>query len=576
MITESNIRKIIILLPVFGVLFTSIILTNFYIYEMKNQYKFEKEQLIDLEKQKIKEHVKEHVDNTIILLENNYKNILDKEKKEIKNTVDIAYKIIEDTYEEYIDFSNEYILEQIKARLKPLRFYKNHSGYYFIFDTEGTNVFHPYYPKLEGVNFNNLKKHDAKVVIKSFLDLVRKKKEGFVSWKWYKPNEKVRKNKIGYLKRFDDLEIFVASAKYEEDILNEAKKELQSLLNIITFDKNGYIFAYDKLGNTISHSKKTLLGKNRWTLNRNGRYLVQEIISKANREEGGYIRYLSTYNPSTQKAGEKISYVKNYDTFNWAIGSGEYTDEIVSSIFKKQKELKNKLDLLIENILVISVLITFFSVFVMLIISNKLKDIFEAYKNRIIEINKSLEKKVKKRTRELENSKEKLKRMALHDPLTDLHNRRYFDTMMKNLLSTSQRSREPLCLILLDIDHFKKVNDTYGHDVGDIVLKELATTLKYMLRESDIIARVGGEEFAIIFPSTNLEGAYKISEKIREKVENLEIKIKEKTPIKFTISIGLSVFDKKVDKTTETIAKRADKALYEAKNSGRNRVVIFN
>ena len=129
---------------------------------------------------------------------------------------------------------------------------------------------------------------------------------------------------------------------------------------------------------------------------------------------------------------------------------------------------------------------------------------------------------------------------------------------------------------MLDIDKFKNINDNYGHDIGDEVLKRLADNLLSLLRQSDVITRIGGEEFAIVFPNTSIDGAYKTSEKIRKAVENLEIKIKENILISFTVSIGIAVFDENIDKDVHSILKRADIALYKAKDTGRNKVVIFN
>ena len=575
MIRENRIRKLIIAVPIIGVILTSVILTNFFISEMKNQYELEKKQLIIEEEKAIRSLVKNRVNNTIKLLTKDYQDAIEKEKNEIKNTINIAYKIIEDVYYEFKHLSDEEILEKIKNRLKPLRFYENLSGYYFVFKEDGTNIFHPYIKSLEGKNFKKLDNHDGKETIKGFLKALENKNEGFATWNWYKPNGFEQQKKIGYLKKFEPLKIFVGSAKYEEDLIKNTKKHIQSLLNIIGFENDGYIFAYNNAGTTIAHAKESLVGKNRWNLNSGGRYMVKEIVKKSKRAEGAFIRYIATYNPKTKKPGEKISYVRNFKPLNWAIGSGEYTSSIVKSIKKKQKELKEKEDRVIYHVILLSALFTFISSIIMLIISNKVTDIFSKYKNHLKHVNESLELKVQHRTKELEESKEKLRRMALHDPLTDLYNRRYFDTVIEELLSLSIRKNESLSLVLIDIDHFKKINDTYGHDVGDMVLIELAKQLKELLRHSDVITRIGGEEFAIVFPNTETLGAYKTGEKIREKIEKLQIKIDKETSIKFTISIGITAFDKNLDKDANTIIKRADKALYEAKHAGRNKVIVY-
>ncbi|WP_228200588.1 GGDEF domain-containing protein [Arcobacter peruensis] len=166
--------------------------------------------------------------------------------------------------------------------------------------------------------------------------------------------------------------------------------------------------------------------------------------------------------------------------------------------------------------------------------------------------------------------------MALRDPLTNLYNRRYFEHTIEKLISLAIRRKEKLCLLMLDIDKFKNINDTYGHDIGDEVLKKLADNLLELLRNSDVITRMGGEEFAIVFPNTPIEAGYQTADKIRKVIENLKIEVKKDILISFTVSIGITLFDENKDKDVHSLLKRADIALYEAKDSGRNKVVIFN
>jgi diguanylate cyclase (GGDEF)-like protein len=131
-----------------------------------------------------------------------------------------------------------------------------------------------------------------------------------------------------------------------------------------------------------------------------------------------------------------------------------------------------------------------------------------------------------------------------------------------------------LALLLFDIDHFKKINDTYGHDRGDEVLRELGRHLLAICREQDVPGRVGGEEFAVLLPETDHERAAAVAERLRQAVEKIEVSVDEKTMIRFTISVGVVSLDRELpDRDFQTLFNLADSRMYQAKKGGRNRVV---
>ena len=167
-----------------------------------------------------------------------------------------------------------------------------------------------------------------------------------------------------------------------------------------------------------------------------------------------------------------------------------------------------------------------------------------------------------------------LQQMATTDLLTETYNRRYFMERLRTEVLISLRSQRPLTIALIDIDHFKAVNDTYGHKVGDQVLKGFATVISSLIRRSDLLARFGGEEFIILVPETSLEGAMSLAEKIRSTVAEHEFKV-EGGSLQITISIGvaeLNDFSKSPEKAEDQMLVVADNYLYEAKRLGRNLV----
>ncbi len=172
-----------------------------------------------------------------------------------------------------------------------------------------------------------------------------------------------------------------------------------------------------------------------------------------------------------------------------------------------------------------------------------------------------------RRRLELQETNELLKRQAITDKLTGVYNRHYFEQRLQDELERADRYDEPLAMIILDMDHFKRVNDTWGHPVGDEVLKQTAENVGRVSRASDLLARLGGEEFALVMPQTTLEGALQAAEKIRRIMEEFE----HTAAGRVTASFGVA--QRMKGESFKNWYQRADSALYRAKNSGRNRVV---
>ncbi len=222
-----------------------------------------------------------------------------------------------------------------------------------------------------------------------------------------------------------------------------------------------------------------------------------------------------------------------------------------------------------------------------------ISDIRKAVLDKIENINRSIEKKreqdmlrlretertlqemgrrisdIKKEADELKKRAEEIENESFHDKLTGLKNRKAYDEEIVKALAGMQRYNVPYSLMICDIDHFKKINDTYGHKVGDLTLRKLAALLKERLRTNDFIARYGGEEFAVILSHTTLKDAVKVAENVRSFINDSLFSYKNRK-IPVTVSIGISSFRRDDDGTT--IFERADEALYLAKESGRNTV----
>lgn len=207
---------------------------------------------------------------------------------------------------------------------------------------------------------------------------------------------------------------------------------------------------------------------------------------------------------------------------------------------------------------------------------SEIQDILESMKKDtaiMIRSTSALQKKLEETTNNAEKLRKELKkatREALIDGLTGLHNRKAFDNMLQELYQGFMKEGRSFSLIMMDIDHFKAFNDKYGHRVGDEVLQIVGTTLLETVKGKDFASRYGGEEFTVLLPNTGLDNACVVAEQIRKAISGKRLKIKETGEYIQKITISLGVAQICIDDDVDSLLKRADKALYLAKNSGRN------
>jgi diguanylate cyclase (GGDEF)-like protein len=180
-----------------------------------------------------------------------------------------------------------------------------------------------------------------------------------------------------------------------------------------------------------------------------------------------------------------------------------------------------------------------------------------------------------KRNREAALLREKLREQAMRDKLTGLYNRHYVEEWFDLELRRAQRHGRPIAAILLDIDHFKRFNDSFGHEAGDLVLRELAGALGRSTRGSDVASRYGGEEFLVLLPECPFDAALRKAEQMREEVAKLELRYDDRPLGPVTVSLGVAAFPDHAKESAELL-RHADEALYLAKQSGRNRVVAYS
>ncbi|MBF0216724.1 MAG: GGDEF domain-containing protein [Candidatus Omnitrophica bacterium] len=189
----------------------------------------------------------------------------------------------------------------------------------------------------------------------------------------------------------------------------------------------------------------------------------------------------------------------------------------------------------------------------------------------------------------MEHRKRIAEYQAVHDGLTGMYTNKYFKEHLAQEMKKSRRSGLPLCLLMCDVDHFKRFNDTYGHLAGDVVLQHVARIIAENVRESDIVARYGGEEFAVILLDTGAkkghdaakrttppftEESLMIAQRIKKKIETARVRLDSDTEVGVTMSVGLSFYTDETEHTQSSLVHEADQALYQSKNNGRNRITV--
>jgi len=498
----------------------------------------------------------------------------------VKERVEKAFAIASNIYEQNrVKKSEAEIKKMIIDALRPL-LWNNGESFIFILDKKGNFVLSPEYLRhLEGKSIINFKDAAGQEIIKEEIKLVNERGEGFLWDTFTRAGKEINTQykQLAYVKDFKHFEWYMGSAEYLDTTTLEIEKSTLAILRNINKDSHDYFFIYDMQGNIILHSyNPELEGKSFFDSKDENHILVaKQFIKNAQEESSNFISY-PWKNPKNGKIDTKLSYVEKIPSTDWAIGSGFYLNEIEEIAQSRLEELKKINDSELQTIKLYSLVFVLISIVASIFISRKLKENFEWFKqnlelksNQLQMLNAELEEKIEQRTRELKKAYERMHLIANTDSLTQIHNRYSFLNAFNEELEKFKTSKIVFSLIMLDIDHFKDINDTFGHDIGDYAIVEMTKIVKEYLRESDIFGRVGGEEFMILLPYTSVEQAKNIAQRIRKEVDEYRF-----TSIEH-MSVSQGVVQYKEAESANAMLKRVDIALYEAKTRGRNMVFVL-
>ncbi len=392
----------IAVVSIFAVIITALFTANTFINQIQTNSREKLQKLETSEYAKIKEEQKQRVEQMIQRIDyiqrSHEARILDN----VKSFAYHGYNILKTIYENNKNLPPEKIKKLYTTALQDLRFYENKTGYYFVIDIKGNLKFKPPSQKIQQVNIIDKQDSKGNYFIKDFIQVAKTAKEGYLSWQWEKPNGTVPKDKIGYIKYFEPLELIIGTARYTEDIKELVKKEAQEFLVNFKYSNEGYFFAATYDGTGISHIKKDFIGKNLWNLkDKNGKYYLRDIINTGKQPNGGFQEYTAAINPKTKKPEKKISYIKDYPAFGWVIGTGVYTTELNNFLYEQKQKLKEETKKIIEKTVIYVSVLTLFIVIIMFIITKRLNKIFTDYENDLLKKQNHLEQQVEERTKEL-------------------------------------------------------------------------------------------------------------------------------------------------------------------------------
>ena len=481
----------------------------------------------------------------------------------------------------------ETLQELIAEALRPVR-YMEDTGYFFIISEDGAKILFPNKPEQEGANYFHEANAHKRNVFGALMTIGQTTKEGFYSYQWEKPNsDKALFDKTSYVKYFEPYGWIIGTGVYTDDITATLQQSILSEIDGMNFDafEENYLFVGQWDGTALTHPAK---GKNMLDVQDvNGKYVVRALIEKA-KEGGGFIEYVMP-DLEDKRTLNKLSYVQAIPEWQWYVGSGVYTDDIQKQIDFEYANLKHAFGIWLLGSLFLFGIVALVMALFYRRFSRRLKmdfDAFFAFFDSLAHynypINKSqlrflefdaLATSANAMLMEKLDLEKKLAHLAHHDALTSLPNRTLLNDRIERAIAACKREKRLMALCFIDLDNFKKINDSFGHSYGDAALLQVVERVRGILRETDTMARLGGDEFVLVLENLeHKQDAARILEKVQKTFETAFM-IHRQTFF-LTSSIGVSFYPKDGE-NGEILLKNADLAMYKAKASGKNNFCFY-
>lgn len=524
--------------------------------------------------QREKEVLKNKVNNLSKLIVYQKSRIKEELVNRVKGRVETAHKIATSIYYEYKDTkSDEEIKDIINSALKTFT-WNDDESYIWIMDYFGTHYLIENKKDLKGTSFIDFQDAKGRYVIQEEIAICKEKGDGYLWDTFTKPKKNNKQyEQVAFVKAFEPYDWCLGSAEFLDTATKKTNKFLFDMVSHVDKIGHNYVVIINDKGNLLAHSKlPQFVGEDVEITDK----LVSDTIEYSRNaiKDKEHVSYVYDWrNSSTNEIEKKYAYLQRIPNTDWFISSGFFLSEVENQLAKQKVDMLEMYNANTKNMFYVAILIILASLVFSFFVSQRIRKRFSVYELRIGEKNKelnelniSLEDKVKTRTTELENIRDDFEKLATTDALTHIHNRYSIMNILSSEISRANRYDSPLSILMYDIDHFKMINDTHGHNIGDKALASLSSLSSSTIRDVDYIGRYGGEEFLIIMPSTLLQDARLYAERLRQTVEDYHFE----DIGKMTISIGIVELQK--NENIDLMFKRVDNLLYLSKNSGRNRV----
>ncbi|WP_244225156.1 bifunctional diguanylate cyclase/phosphodiesterase [Vibrio aquaticus] len=484
-------------------------------------------------------------------------------QEDVKQRVNEALSIANNLYKTHQGESPERLKQILLEALRPIRFNQGR-GYYFIYDLDGTNIMHPILTHIEGKNLWDLQDVRGSYVIRDLANLAKNSQQAYHRWWWSKPeilNSEF--DKIGYVAHFEPFNWFIGTGEYVVDVEQDIQRRLIARISDYQYEDDGYIFIMNSKGALLSHPNSSLIGVERLdAVDKTGKKYVKELIDTA-KNGGGFVRYHSLYTPTGSSDSSKLSFVIYLPDWDWVIGTGVYLRPVEDFLSDREAQITERNQRELEQVILASVFGALALGIISLMIGNAVGKRFRRLKTQI-----------SSDFRQLESAKDQLQYQALHDSLTSLPNRAYLIDFIRQAISSSSQDNTLTAVMFVDLDDFKKVNDAFGHSIGDKLLTQVGQRFDALLRSNQLVSRFGGDEFVFCFPNLgSVSDAERIAASIREIFQS-EIEVEGKV-ISSSCSIGVSLYPQDGLNPEDLIAK-ADTALYTSKARRKGKVLFFD